>query len=738
MAQRAPELLHDDNQRSLDELLSVIHRELPGMDTAQIEAAYAFSDDAHAGVRRKSGELYISHPVKVAIILAEMQLDQETLTAALLHDVVEDTDVTIDDIHKHFGPRIAALVEGVTKLSRIPWANDLGDEEQALREKERQAESLRKMFLAMVDDLRVVLIKLADRLHNMRTLEHVPTEKQQRTSLETMEIYAPLANRLGISHIQSELEDLAFRYLDPQNYFAIARALERRGSGREAYLKEVQQELAAALAEAQVPAEIEGRQKHIYSIWQKMQRKAASFDEIYDVLGIRVMVPENKDCYAALGVIHSMWHPVPGEFDDYIATPKQSMYQSIHTAVVGPGGHAAEIQIRTYDMHHIAEYGIAAHWRYKESPSRTDRNLEARIAWLRQLMDWRDEIVDAHEFVESLKSDVFQEMIYVFTPRGDIIELPAGATPVDFAYRIHTEVGHQCVGAKVNDQLVPLDHKLLNGAVVKIMTSKTKVGPSRDWLMSSNGYVTTASAREKIRQWFRRQERDENIAQGRDILDRELRRLNLEVKVDDVAKLFTSFQRTEDFLAAVGYGGVSPQQIATKLVETRERDVLPQNQTPAETTVPTGLRVMGVGDLYTRLANCCSPVYGDDIVGYVTRGRGITVHRNDCHNVQHVDDDGRLVPVSWGDTHKESYPVSIRIDAWDRVGLLRDITTLVADEKVSMQTVLTNVHPDQTVTVMINLQVDGVRQLSRVLQKLEAIRDVFDVRRESPGATLSS
>ncbi|CAN5774874.1 GTP diphosphokinase [soil metagenome] len=737
MAQRAPELLHDDDQRSLDELLAVIHRELPGMDTSQIEAAYAFSDDAHAGVRRKSGELYISHPVKVAIILAEMQLDPETLTAALLHDVVEDTDVTIDDIQKHFGPRIAALVEGVTKLSRIPWASDLGDEEQALREKERQAESLRKMFLAMVDDLRVVLIKLADRLHNMRTLEHVPVEKQQRTSLETMEIYAPLANRLGISHIRSELEDLAFRYLDPQNYFAIERALERRGSDRNAYLMEVQRELAAALAEAEVPAEIEGRQKHIYSIWQKMQRKAASFDEIYDVLGIRVMVAENKDCYAALGVIHTMWHPVPGEFDDYIATPKQSMYQSIHPAVVGPGGHAAEIQIRTYDMHHIAEYGIAAHWRYKESPSRTDRNLEARIAWLRQLMDWRDEIVDAHEFVESLKSDVFQEMIYVFTPRGDIIELPAGATPVDFAYRIHTEVGHQCVGAKVNDQLVPLDHKLLNGAVVKIMTSKTKVGPSRDWLMSSNGYVTTASAREKIRQWFRRQERDENIAQGRDTLDRELRRLNLEVKIDDVAKLFTSFQRTEDFLAAVGYGGVSPQQIATKLVETRERDVLPQNQTQAETTVPTGLRVMGVGDLYTRLANCCSPVYGDDIVGYVTRGRGITVHRDDCHNVQHVDDDGRLVPVSWGDAHKESYPVSIRIDAWDRVGLLRDITTLVADEKVSMQTVLTNVHPDQTVTVMINLQVDGVRQLSRVLQKLEAIRDVFDVRREAPGATLS-
>lgn len=722
-----------EEDAALAELLSVVHEEIPGMDTARIEEAFRFAAAAHAGVRRKSGELYINHPVQVAIVLAGMQLDHETLIAALLHDVVEDTDTSIEDIEKTFGPRVSSLVEGVTKLSRIPWSSELGDEEQAAREKERQAESLRKMFLAMVDDLRVVLIKLADRLHNMRTLEHVPESKQQRTSLETMEIYAPLANRLGISHIRSELEDLAFRYIDPQSSFGIERALERRGSNRASYLSQVQVELADALEEAGVQAEIQGRQKHLYSIWQKMQRKDASFDEIYDVLGIRVMVQEKKDCYAALGVIHSMWHPVPGEFDDYIATPKQSMYQSIHTAVVGPGGHAVEIQIRTYDMHHVAEYGIAAHWRYKEGGTRTDRNLEARIAWLRQLMDWRDEIVDAHEFVESLKSDVFQELIYVFTPRGDIIELPAGATPLDFAYRIHTEVGHQCVGAKINDQLVPLDHKLTNGAVVKIMTSKTKVGPSRDWLMPSNGYVTTASAREKIRQWFRRQERDENISQGRDVLDRELRRLGLEVKIDEVAKLFTSFQRTDDFLAAVGYGGVTPQQIATKLVETREQEVLPQSPPQATSSVATGLRVMGVGDLYTRLASCCSPVFGDEITGYVTRGRGITVHRADCHNVQRVDDEGRLVPVSWGESSKASYSVNIRLEAWDRVGLLRDITTLVADEKVSMHNMLTTTHPDQTVTVLVGVEVDSVRQLSRVLQKLESIRDVFDVRRDTPG-----
>ena len=461
-----------------------------------------------------------------------------------------------------------------------------------------------------------------------------------------------------------------------------------------------------------------------------MQRKDASFEEIYDVTGLRIMVAERKDCYGALGIIHAMWHPVPGEFDDYIATPKESTYQSIHTAVIGPEGHTIEIQIRTHEMHHISEYGIAAHWRYKEG-RRMDSNVEAKVAWLRQLMDWRDEVVDAHEFVESLKSDVFREMIYVFTPRGDIVELPAGATPVDFAYRIHTEVGHQCVGAKLNDQLVPLDHKLQNGQVVRIMTSKTKVGPSRDWLMSASGYVTTASAREKIRQWFRRQERDENISQGRDTLERELRRLGIDAKVDDVARHFPTYQKPDDFLAAIGYGAVSPQQITTRLVETREREVLAPTSTPATNPIAPNLQVMGVGDLYTRLANCCKPVYGDSIVGYVTRGRGITVHRGDCPNMRNVGEDGRKVQVSWGEQTTQSYPVSVRLEAWDRVGMLRDVTTLVADEKVNMLSVLTSVHEDRTVTVLMTLEVEGVRQLSRVLQKLEAIRDVFDVRRDA-------
>ena len=713
-----------------ESLKEIIDRNMPSMDISKVQRAYEYAAEQHHDVWRKSGEPYISHPIAVAMILAEMQLDPDTLTAALLHDVIEDTDTSFEDIETLFGSTVAKLVDGATKLSRIQWTPE--KQEQATREKERQAESLRKMFLAMVDDIRVVLIKLADRLHNMRTLKHMPRHKQIQSAQETMEIYAPLANRLGIWQVKSELEDLALLYLDPQTYHNIERSLRRRGTDHERYLQKVISELQTALDEAGIQAEIYGREKHLTSIVRKMERKGRRLEEIYDVLGIRVLVNEKKDCYGALGVIHTMWHPIPGEFDDYIATPKESMYQSIHTAVIGAEGTPIEIQIRTFEMHQVAEYGIAAHWRYKEGASKSDQNVEAKITWLRQLMDWRDEVVDAQEFVESLKSDVFQEMLYVFTPQGDIIELPAGATPIDFAYRIHTEVGHQCVGAKVNNQLVPLDYKLQNGQVVHIMTSKTKVGPSRDWLMSSSEYIKTASAREKVRQWFRRQEREENISQGRTILERELRRLGIDAKLDEVAKQFPRYNKLDDFLAAIGYGAVSPQQIATRLAEDEDRKVLkPQSAQQRSTTTPAGINVTGVGDLYTRLANCCKPVFGDPIIGYVTRGRGITVHRSDCQNIANVDETGRLVQVSWGSEQREYYPVNVRMEAWDRVGLLRDITGLVADEKVNATNVLTRVNDDRTVTVLMTLEVEGVQQLSRVLQKLEAIRDVYDVHRDS-------
>jgi len=709
-------------------------KRLPGADLELVRRAFEYARAAHAGVRRRSGEPYLCHPIAVALILADMQLDQETIAAALLHDVLEDTDVTLEQLRETFGPRVARLVDGVTKLGKIRWSPET-EPVSLEREKTRQAESLRKMLLAMAEDVGVVLIKLADRLHNMRTLEHLPPEKQRRIARETMDIYAPLANRLGIGQLKAELEDLAFKYLEPQTYEAIAKALESRGHDRERYLQQVIEQVKHALAEAGIQAIVTGREKHIASIARKMRQKQRNFDEIYDVLGIRVIVDEQRDCYAALGVIHGMWHPIPGEFDDYIATPKENLYRSLHTAVIGPNGIPLEVQIRTHEMHREAEYGIAAHWRYKEQlrPDSGDRSIEAKIAWFRQILEWRDELLDAQEFVDSVKQDLLPEMIYVFTPKGDVVELPAGATPVDFAYRIHTEVGHQCVGAKVNGQIVPLNYKLQNGQVVQIITSKARTGPSRDWLIPSNGYVTTASAREKIRQWFRKQEREENIAHGRHLLEQELRRLGVEMKPEDVLKLFPRYQKLEDFLAAIGYGAITPQQLAARIAEHEDQRVRTASA-PAAASTPPPLQVTGLRDLLTRLANCCKPVYGDPIVGFITRGRGITVHRADCPNILHTTEPERIIPVSWGET-PQHHPVTIRIEAWDRVGLLRDVTTLVADEGLNALSVLTNVHDDRTVTILMTLEVASVQQLSRVLQKLESIKDVYDVRRVTGGET---
>jgi GTP pyrophosphokinase len=586
------------------------------------------------------------------------------------------------------------------------------------------------MFLAMVDDIGVVLIKLADRLHNMRTLDALPPDKQLRIAMQTMEIYAPLANRLGIWQFKSELEDLAFRYVNPEAFATLSSEFAKRGRNAAPYIRRVERELLKALAAAGIKAEITGRTKHIYSIYRKMRQKRRNFDEIYDVIGLRVLVEDRKDCYGALGVVHDLWHPIPGEFDDYVATPKESMYQSLHTAVIGPEGRAVEIQIRTWDMHRLAEYGIAAHWRYKEG-SKSDARVEAKVAWLRQLMDWRDQVADAEEFVESLRSDVFQEMIYVFTPAGDIIELPSGATPVDFAYRVHTQVGHQCVGAKVNDQHVPLDYKLQNGQVVKVLTSKTKVGPSRDWLLTSSDYVTTASAREKIRRWFRNQERGENIAEGKEILERELRRLSLDMKPEEILKFFPVYSKVDDFLAAIGYGAVSSNLIVARLDQNREKDVLVPSPHIEVPRTPARLQVMGVGDLLTNLATCCKPVPGDGIIGYVTRGRGITVHRGDCPNVSSLTDPERLVPVTWGDRGEDTFPVTVRVHAWDRVGFLKDVSTLLADQKVNIVSVLTTTHSDRTVTLLVTVEVEGIGQLSRILQKLEGIPDVYEVRRDA-------
>ncbi|MGD9714194.1 MAG: bifunctional (p)ppGpp synthetase/guanosine-3',5'-bis(diphosphate) 3'-pyrophosphohydrolase, partial [Thermomicrobiales bacterium] len=548
--------LAPETEEALTSLLRTLETSSPAANVALVERAARYAIAAHGADRRKSGEPYVIHPIAVAEILARIQLDTETIAGALLHDVVEDTPVTLEQIEEEFGQRVVRLVDGVSKLGRIPWTGD-DAESRGSREKTHQAENLRKMFLAMVDDIGVVLIKLADRLHNMRTLDALPPNKQVRIAQQTLEIYAPLANRLGIWQFKSELEDLAFRYINPEAFSALTAEFAKRAQDSAPYIEDLKAELLQKLGDAGIEATITGRTKHIYSIYRKMLAKHRGMDEIYDVLGLRILVNDRKDCYGALGIVHAGWHPIPGEFDDYIATPKDSMYQSLHTAVVGQDGHPIEIQIRSWEMHRIAEHGVAAHWRYKEG-TRSDARVEAKVAWLRQLMEWRDQVADAEEFVESLKSDVFQEQIYVFTPAGDVMELPAGATPVDFAYRIHTEIGHQCVGAKVNDLHVPLDYRLQNGQVVRIVTSRARTGPNRDWLLSSSEYVTTASAREKIRRWFRSQERDVNIAQGREILERELRRLSVELKPDELLKAFPQYPKLDDLLAAIGDGALPP------------------------------------------------------------------------------------------------------------------------------------------------------------------------------------
>ena len=647
-----------------------------------------------------------------------------------MHDTLEDTEVTYEQLEGEFGSEIAKLVDGVTKLGQIDHLS--GMSERNIQE-DAKAESLRKMFLAMVDDVRVVLIKLADRLHNMRTLSSLPEAKRKRIARETLEIFAPLANRLGIWQIKWELEDLALRHLEPETYKEIATLIHERRPDRERYIARVVTRVRQELEKAGIKAEVTGRPKHIYSIYRKMKRKGVDFDQIYDVRGVRIIVESVRDCYAALGVVHSLWRPIPGEFDDYIATPKDNMYRSLHTAVVGPEGKPLEVQIRTYEMHHTAELGIAAHWRYKEG-HKQDPVFDNKIAWLRQLMEWRQEVTDAHEFIDSLKTDVFQDRVYTFTPRGDIVDLPAGSTPIDFAYHIHTEVGHRCRGAKVNGKLVSLDYQLQNGDQVEILTAK-RGGPSRDWLNPHLGYVKTSRARNKIRQWFKRQNRDENIVQGREVLERELKRLGLEhIAFDQIAQKF-NFDKVDDFLAAIGAGDINAHQIAGRalaLTQSEEEALEIPVSRAAPAAPPTGVRVRGVGDLLTHLARCCNPLPGDDIVGYITRGRGVTIHRQDCPNILRVTDRERLIEVDWGVEATETYPVNVRVEAYDRQGLLRDIASVVADEAINMSAanVVTR-KQDHTATMMVTLEITDIDQLSRVLARIERLPNVLEARRQT-------
>ncbi len=701
----------------IETLIEEVKEYYPQCDPDLIRRSYEVASQAHDGQMRASGQPYVQHSLETAALLADLRLDPATIAAAILHDVPEDTGTPLETIRQEFGEEVAKLVDGVTKLSRITW--------ESLEEEE--AESLRKMFLAMVDDVRVVLIKLADRLHNMRTLAALPPSKQRKIAQETLEIFAPLANRLGIWQMKWELEDLALQYLDPDEYQEIADLIAERRVSRERHITAIIETLKARLAEEGIKAEITGRPKHIYSIYQKMRTKERSFDEIYDVRGVRIIVEEVKDCYAALGIVHTLWRPIPGEFDDYIAMPKDNMYRSLHTAVVGPQGKPLEIQIRTWEMHQTAELGIAAHWRYKEHVGR-DTSLEAKIAWLRGLMEWRQELADAQEFIDSLKTDLFPKQVYVLTPKGDIIDLPDGATPIDFAYSIHTEIGERCRGAKVNGRLVPLNYRLQSGDQVEILTTK-KGGPSRDWLNPHLGYVVTSRAKQKIRQWFRRQKREETIAQGRDILEKELKRLGIEESFEEIAHLFR-FRRVEDLFAAIGYGDINVQQIATRLVEKEEKE--PELPTVAPPTPPiSGITVLGVGDLLTRVARCCHPLPGDKVVGYVTRGHGVTIHRHDCGNILRRTDKERLIEVEWGTDRKQVYPVMIKVVAFDRKGLLKDIATIVEAEDVNMAAAnVTTSKKDHMAVITATLEIANMAQLSRILTKIESLKNVLEARRQ--------
>lgn len=709
-------------------------------DIAAIEHAYEFAAKAHAGQRRESGDPYILHPLAVAIILAEKGLvDPETLQAALLHDTIEDNlQITREQIAAEFSEKVARIVDGVTKLSTLPKTARLDDPERRVSaKKQEQAETLRKMFIAMFDDMRVVLIKLADRVHNMRTLDATTPDKQRRIAQQTLEIYAPLANRLGIWSIKSELEDLAFYYLERERYEELVAQIQERKETSQRYLDRVIKALEKALKEAGIGHEIKGRAKHIYSLYQKMLRKNRTYDRIYDVLAVRILVNEVQDCYAALGVIHTLWPPIAGEFDDYIARPKESMYQSLHTAVWALDNKPLEIQIRTHKMHETAEFGIAAHWRYKEGArsSRRDREYEAKIANLRRQMDWHHDVEDAIEFVDSLQSDIFQDRIYVYTPRGDIIELPAGSTPIDFAFRIHTELGYLCSGATVNGKIAPLDTPLQNGDVVAIRKDPRRKGPSRDWIHSGRRYVTTATARQKIAQWFRKQAHEENVAEGREILEAELKKLGMsDMPQAEIRALFPRYDNFERLLEAIGNTDISPAAIAAKLTPLKSVAPTPRVQVPTAPNLPA-LELDGAGNLLNSIARCCKPMPGDEIMGYTTRGRGITVHRADCHNITNLkeSDRERLVRVGWGGIKGQRYLAGVRIQALDRVGLLRDVTIVVADEKVNMTDVQSAANKGGgTQHILANLEVTGVDQLLRIINRLESIRGVYEVRRDVP------
>lgn len=723
-----------------EDLMQKINENCHNIDKDMVKRAYDLACDAHKEQKRESGEPYVTHPVDVASILAEMGMDTSTIVAGLLHDVIEDTEYTYEDIKNSFNEEIANLVQGVTKLGKIEYKT----------KEEQQADNVRKMLLAMAKDIRVIIIKLADRLHNLRTLKFMPKAKQKQKAKETLDIYAPLAHRLGISKIKWELEDLAFRYLHEEEYYDLVKEIAEKRVERETYIAEIKEDLSKKLEESEIDSDIDGRPKHFYSIYKKMVNKNKSIEQIFDLTAIRILVNTVKDCYGVLGIVHTIYKPIPGRFKDYIAMPKPNMYQSLHTTVIGPQGKTFEIQIRTFEMHKTAEYGIAAHWKYKEGENQEEKenSFENKLAWLRDMLEWQKETSDAEEFIEGFKIDLFVDEIFVFTPKGVVINLPSGATPIDFAYRIHTDIGNRCVGAKVNGKIVPLDYKLKTGEIAEVLTSKNAKGPNIDWL----NIAKSNQAKSKIRQWFKKIKKEENIDKGKETFEKELKKQGViyaeiaKGEVYEKAIKRYNIHNTEDLYAAVGIGQLSASAFISKLKEENIVDKQSQeslnkpieeqyNKFDKDTENTSrnsyGVTVKGVNNIMVRFARCCNPVPGDDIQGYITKGRGVSVHRNDCSNLKSLInyDPSKVVDVSWGLSKGAAYVAEVQVKADDRIGILTDIMNVISESKLPLNALNAKSSKANTAMVTIRVKIDSIEQLKELMRKIRRLKGVMDVYR---------
>ncbi len=720
----------------LGNIISQIESYNPNADLGIVAKAYNFAEMAHSNAQtRFSGERYFIHPYNVALILADLHMDVQTVCAGLLHDVVEDTGITFDEIKREFGEEIANMVDGVTKLSKVKYRN----------KEERQAESLRKMIVAMSKDIRVVIIKLADRLHNIRTLQYMPKEKQYQKAMETIEIYAPIANRLGIASIKWELEDLSLKYIDPEGYEDLLKKVQEKSEKRKDYISHIIEVISKKLQESGMEADIKGRPKSLYSIYKKMYYKNRLFEKIYDLIAVRIIVESIKDCYGALGIVHTLWKPVPGRFKDYIAMPKPNMYQSLHTTVIGPEGEPFEIQIRTLEMHRTAEYGIAAHWKYKEGIDDKTK-YEEKLNWLRQMLEWQQETNDPQEFMEALKIDLYTDEVFVFTPKGEVINLPTGSTPIDFAYRVHTAVGNKCVGAKVNGRIVPLDAKLKTGDQVEILTSQSSVGPSRDWLK----IAASSQAKSKIRKFFKDRDKDFNFEKGKELVEREIKKQGYQVAdllKDDWIKTVAdkyNMSAASNLFAAVGSGGITESQIVNRLkliyleknkdklelerIENLEKSLAKSPQREKHTS---GVIIKGIDNIKVRFSKCCNPVPGDAIVGYITRGRGVSIHRADCTNIHDLSDsdDQRFIEVQWDNKEKATFISELQIKALDRPKLLQDITSLYVDAKLNAVSLNLRINKEKVAIVDIGFEINDIKQIEDLIKKMKKLDGVLEVYR---------